>query len=145
MAESEPGDSQDAHNSVTAVRTGGFTHRMEVDGHELIADEPESAGGSNRGPTPIGLLAASLASCTAITVEMYADRKGWDLGEFSVCVEQHRHDDGSRHFEVTLYLPGGLSEERSLRIKKIAGKCPVHKALGGESKISIGDRVVTSG
>ncbi len=135
----------DSDNSVTATRIDGYTHEMVADGHELTADEPESVGGADKGPSPIGLLTAALASCTAITVEMYAERKGWELGEFKVCVDQHRHDDGARHFEVKLHLPGGLSEERSLKLKQIASKCPVHKALHGESRVSIGDKVVVAG
>lgn len=135
----------DSDNSVTATRIDGYTHEMVADGHDLIVDEPASVGGADKGPSPIGLLTSALASCTAITVEMYAERKGWELGEFKVCVAQHRHDDGTRHFEVKLHLPGGLSEERSLKLKQIAGKCPVHKALHGESRVSIGDKVVAAG
>lgn len=135
----------DDDNSVTATRIDGYAHQMTADGHELVVDEPEEVGGSNKGPTPIGLLTAALASCTAITVEMYAERKGWELGEFKVCVDQHRHDDGTRHFGVTLHLPGGMSEQQSMKIKQIAGKCPVHKSLHGQTKVSIGDRVVVAG
>lgn len=135
----------DNENSVTATRVDGYTHEMVADGHQLIVDEPESVGGADKGPSPIGLLTSALASCTAITVEMYAERKGWDLGDFKVCASQHRHDDGTRHFEVKLHLPGGFSEDRSLKIKEIAGKCPVHQALHGESRVSIGDKVVASG
>ena len=60
----------------TARRIEGFQHRVEVDGHELITDEPQDAGGTDKGPSPTRLLTASLAACTAITIVMYADRKG---------------------------------------------------------------------
>ena len=73
---------------VTARRREGFTHDVEIDGEErLVIDEPEESGGANEGPSPTRTLAAALAACTAITVEMYADRKGWDLGAVEVEVE----------------------------------------------------------
>src|SRR5256885_16332054 len=64
-----------------------FTHDVKVRKHHLTADEPEDQGGQDEGPSPQELLAASLASCTAITMEMYAARKGWDIGHVEVDVE----------------------------------------------------------
>ncbi len=73
---------------VVAKRRSGFAHDVEIEGgHSLVTDEPESAGGTDEGPSPTRLLAASLAACTAITVEMYADRKGWDVGALEADVE----------------------------------------------------------
>ncbi|MEV9488582.1 OsmC family protein, partial [Klebsiella pneumoniae] len=62
----------------------GFTHRVGIRNHQLIADEPVEQGGDDEGPSPQELLAASLATCTAVTVEMYAKRKGWDIGPLEV-------------------------------------------------------------
>jgi putative redox protein len=70
-----------------ARRRKGYEHEVEIREHRLIVDEPEDNGGGDQGPTPTELLAASLASCTAITIEMYADRKGWDLGEVEVTTD----------------------------------------------------------
>lgn len=124
----------------TARRVEGFAHRVEVDGHELVADEPEEDGGTNTGPSPTRLLTASLAACTSITVVMYADRKGWDVGELEVSADFERPPRGEpARFEVTLRLPSSLSEEQVERIKVIAGKCPVHRTLVGEVEVS--DRV----
>jgi uncharacterized OsmC-like protein len=67
-----------------ARRRSGYTHDVEVRGHSLVADETEEDGGDDQGPRPTEMLAVALASCTAITVEMYADRKGWDLDEVEV-------------------------------------------------------------
>lgn len=129
-----------------ARRRSGYTHDVEIRGHSLVADEPEENGGGNRGPKPTELLAASLASCTAITVEMYADRKGWDLGEVEVVAEFTPAPRGEcDHFDVTLKLPGGLSEEQSQRIKAIAAKCPVHRTLTSEADVTITDRVEVAG
>jgi putative redox protein len=119
----------------TATRAGGFTHRVDVRHHTLTADEPQDLGGDDRGPNPQELLAASLAACTAITIEMYAERKGWDVGEVKVDCRYEEADRGSpTTFTVTLSLPSGLSDEQVERIEAIAAKCPVHRTLEGESR-----------
>jgi putative redox protein len=126
----------------TARRRSGYTHDVEVDGHELVMDEPEDSGGANHGPSPTRLLAASLAACTAITMEMYADRKGWDLGQVEVETEmEYGEASAPRSFTVILRLPRGLSEEQVERLKAIAGKCPVHRTLSRETEVQIEDRV----
>jgi len=124
----------------TARRTEGLAHRVEVDGHELTVDEPTDVGGTNTGPSPTRLLTSSLAACTAITIVMYADRKGWDVGgiEVSAQFEQPPRGEPAR-FEVTVKLPASLGEDQVERLKVIAGKCPVHRTLIGEVEIT--DRV----
>ena len=73
------------------VTTGeGLRTEVEVGGHELVADEPESLGGTEAGPTPYDYLLASLGGCTAMTLRMYADRKGWPLESVTVCLSQDR-------------------------------------------------------
>lgn len=129
---------------VTATRRKGFTHDVTVRGHSLLADEPTDNGGNDEGPSPTELLAAALASCTAITVEMYAGRKGWELPDLRVTVSQEVHPETKvRSFDVRMHLPGGLTEEQTQRIRQIAGKCPVHRALANESTVAIHDRVET--
>jgi putative redox protein len=126
----------------TATRREGFLHDVEVDGHSLVVDEPEAAGGTNQGPSPTRLVAAALASCTAITVEMYAERKGWKLPDVEVEVETQYGELGQRpSFEVTLRLPKELSDEQQGRLRTIAGKCPVHRALVHETEVSIVDKI----
>jgi putative redox protein len=120
-----------------ARRVEGFAHSVEVDGHELLVDEPTEDGGTNKGPSPTRLLTASLASCTAITVVMYADRKGWDVGELEVSAEFERPKRGeTAHFDVTIRLPAALSDEQVERLEVIAGKCPVHRTLVGEVEVN---------
>jgi putative redox protein len=127
----------------TARRRQGFTHDVEVQGgHRLVIDEPEVTGGANEGPSPTRTVAAALAACTAITLEMYADRKGWDVGELQVDVEMEYGDDSvPRSFDVTVHVPAELSSEQAERLRVIAGKCPVHRLLAHEREVSITDRV----
>jgi putative redox protein len=101
--------------------------------HHVTADEPREHGGDDSGPSPQELLAASLASCTAITMEMYAVRKGWDVGEISVDVQYEAAQRGSpTRFVMHVEMPKEVSEEQRDRLMQIAAKCPVHRALEGE-------------
>jgi putative redox protein len=116
-----------------AVRKGKFEHEVRVREHRLVADEPEDAGGKDLGPSPEEMLAAALASCTAITMQMYADRKGWDLTGAEVdCDYQPSERGRPTCFELVLRLPEGLSDEQVERLTVIAAKCPIHRTLEGE-------------
>jgi len=106
---------------------------VEIRDHHLTADEPQDHGGDDSGPSPQELLAASLASCTAVTIEMYAARKGWDLGEVTVDVEYEPAQRGSpTRFVMEVQLPKELPEDQRERLMQIAAKCPVHRTLEGE-------------
>jgi putative redox protein len=112
---------------------GGFSHDLEIRNHHMTSDEPKDQGGANAGPSPQELLAASLASCTAVTIEMYAKRKGWDIGEVEVDVDYEPAQKGSpTKFKMAVRLPKELPEEQSERLMQIAAKCPVHRTLEGE-------------
>ena len=116
-----------------AIRRGKYEHEVRVREHRLTADEPEDIGGRDLGPAPEELLAASLASCTAITMEMYAQRKGWDLTGMEVdCDYQPAERGRPTQFELVLRLPESLSDEQVERLRVIAAKCPVHRTLDGE-------------
>lgn len=116
-----------------ARRTGTFTHEIDVRSHRLLADEPAEHGGEDDGPSAQELLAASLASCTAITMEMYAKRKGWDIGRIAVEAEYSPAERGApTRFRLVLKLPASLTEEQLERLSVIAAKCPVHRTLDGE-------------
>jgi putative redox protein len=122
-----------------AIRRQGYAHDVEVAGHKLVFDEPESAGGTNQGPSPTRMLAGALAACTAITVEMYAERKGWDLGDVEVDVEMECDGPSPKAFEGTVRVPTALEPEQQERLRVIAGKCPVHRALSSETEVAITD------
>jgi putative redox protein len=127
---------------VVARRLEGFAHEVEIEGgHTLVVDEPIEAGGSDTGPSPTRLLGASLASCVAVTMEMYAERKGWALGAVEVDVDVEYEDHAPRSFAVTVRLPAELSDEQRQRLLVIARKCPVHKALAGETRVTVSDTV----
>ncbi len=127
---------------IVARRTEGFAHEIEIEGgHTLLIDEPAEAGGTDTGPRPTQLLAASLAGCTAITVEMYAERKGWDVGSIEVDVDVSYDGPVPSTFAVALKLPRELSEEQRERLLVVAGKCPVHKVLVGEASVTVTERL----
>ncbi len=112
---------------------GTYRHDVEVRNHHVISDEPAANGGDDTGPSPQELLAASLASCTAITIEMYANRKGWDIGDIGVNVDYEPAQRGSpTKFGLEITLPKELPEDQRERLMQIAAKCPVHRTLEGE-------------
>ncbi len=116
-----------------ARQTRKYTHDIEVRDHHLVADEPADAGGDDHGPSPQELLAASLASCTAITIEMYAARKGWDVHGLEIDCDYTPAERGSpTRFALVMRMPAHLSDEQVERLRVIAAKCPVHRTLEGE-------------
>jgi putative redox protein len=120
---------------VTASRraTGTYQHDVHVRDHTVGADEPRESGGDDIAPSPQELLAVSLASCTAITLEMYAARKGWDVGPVEVGCEYTPAERGCpTRFSLNVRLPAELSQEQVERLMVIAAKCPVHRTLDGE-------------
>ena len=123
-----------------ARRRRNFTHDVAAGDHSVVVDEPEESGGDDQGPSPQELLAASLASCTAITIEMYAKRKGWDVAGLAVDVRYTPAERGCpTRFELVMKMPAHLEEEQIERLRVIAAKCPVHRTL--ESEVAFDERV----
>lgn len=106
----------------------GYTQAIRARKHRLSADEPAALGGTDAGPAPYELLMSSLGACTAITLRMYADRKGWKLGKITVDLVHHK-DDQSERAERTLSFSEPLSDEQKQKLLEIAGKTPVTKTL----------------
>ena len=122
-----------SHMKAVARRTGTYRHMVDIRSHHVSVDEPLDAGGDDTAPSPQEMLAASLASCTAITMEMYAQRKGWDLGYVEVEVEYTPAERGCpTKFDLIMRLPEDASDEQLERLRIIAAKCPVHRTLDGE-------------
>ncbi len=145
---------RDAMEALTAVdgevvsRTpvDGFQTEVQMGKHSLIADEPTSVGGTDTGPTPYDLLASALATCTSMTLRMYAQHKKIGLRSATVRVKHGRvhaddcvdceQDKGMIHeFRRELLLDGDLTAAQRLRMVEIADRCPVHKTLHSEIKI----------
>ncbi len=117
----------------------GYQTEIMANGHYMLSDEPEDLGGSNTGGTPYDYLVSALGACTAITLRMYSDRKGWDLQEVKVHLNREkRHPDDTKGLKASdkvdcidreLEFSGELSDEQKKRLVQIADKCPVHKSL----------------
>jgi len=128
---------------VVARRRRGFVHDVDVEdgAHTLLVDEPVSAGGEDAGPSPTRLVAAGLASCIAITIEMYAERKGWDVGAVEVGVEVEYDGPVPRSFDATIRLPEALSDEQRQRLLAVSRKCPVQKVISGATAVELSHRI----
>ena len=108
--------------------TANYEQTIRVRGHAIVADEPEANGGKDAGASPYGLLASSLAACTAITLRMYADRKGWTLGHIEVDVSVDRDGEAETIARTIRFAPELTAEQRT-RLAEIAEKTPVTKTL----------------
>ena len=119
---------------VTHHGQGKLQQIIEVGSHRLTADASVEAGGEATGPEPHDLLAAALGACTALTVTMYARRKGYKLDDVNVQIS-HAKQDSSYVFNRRIHYLGELSGEERARLTDIANKCPVHKTLTGTIQI----------
>ncbi len=121
----------------------GFTTQMKVGNHHMTADEPISYGGNDYGPSPYELVSAGLSACTAMTIQMYVKRKGWDLQNVQVHTNHTKvHTDDSDDtstkidtFNREIRITGSLDDKQIARILQIADKCPVHKTLHDEVQV----------
>jgi len=127
---------------VSAVNRKGERFRTEVQagGGVIVVDEPVAVGGSGEGPTPYDLVLGALGSCTAMTVRMYAERKGWPLAEVSVRLRHGKvhaiDEENCGHREARLdrierevAIEGALTPEQRARLMEMADRCPVHRTL----------------
>ena len=120
----------DVHLAIVHLDSGDPPHRQTIRAgrHELVADEPAALGGGDQGPAPYGLLLSALAACTSITLRMYADRKGWQLGPVHIDLKMLRDSDEER-IERTIVLAPAVPPEQRARLAEIAEKTPVTKTL----------------
>ena len=120
---------------VTAARGNGkMQHVIRIGKHQLLTDISEALGGEDTGPEPHDILAAALAACTALTVRLYAARKGMGLEDIRVRID-HGQKDGVYEFTRHIEYVGALGAEDRQRLTDIANKCPVHKTLSGTIRI----------
>ncbi len=153
--DSETSSARPAHRDVVVVTESGarpYGQRITAGGHQLIADEPAAVGGADSGPTPYDLLLAGLGACTAITVRMYADRKGWPLRQTTVRLRHRRiHAKDCAGCETRtgqldqivreMQFEGELTDEQRARLLDIAERCPVHRTLHSEVLVSTTESV----
>ncbi|WP_439381884.1 OsmC family protein [Amycolatopsis lexingtonensis] len=131
---------------ITATGDGTYTQQVTTATHELLVDEPVAVGGADAGPNPYELLLASLGSCTAITLRMYANRKGIPLARATIRLRHDRiHAEDCEKCETErgmlsritreISLEGELDDEQRAKLMAIADKCPVHRTLSSEIAI----------
>jgi putative redox protein len=133
--------------AAVVVRGGpGLRQEIEVRGKTVVVDEPADVGGTDEGPTPYELLLGALGSCTAMTVLMYARRKGWELTGVTVELENDRvhvrdceacesSDAYLDRIQVRIAVDGPLHEEQRAKLEEIARRCPVNKTLAGNVRV----------
>lgn len=125
-------------DAVTVMETGVGKFQVEVmaGGAVFLADEPTDVGGLGSGPNPYDLLASALGACTAMTLRLYAERKGWPLKRATVRVLHSRSDTRQDRFTREVTLEGPLDADQRRRLMEIADRCPVHRTLEAGSKIA---------
>jgi putative redox protein len=125
--------------SAEALNTPGtYTTTMMAHGHSLVADEPEEVGGADKGAAPGDYLCMSLASCKAITLRMYANRKQWAVGDIKVTVKLVKGDQmpsGRNTFYCEVQFTAPLQDDQEKRLLEIARKCPVDRLLSKPSEV----------
>jgi putative redox protein len=121
-----------------SARIGNETYRTELQttSHTVVSDEPITLGGKNLGPSPGDLLRMSLASCTAITLRMYANRKGWDVNNIEVTVGSEKIQSKTI-FTVAIAIEGTIDVSQRQRMLQIGKLCPIHKILTGEIEVAV--------
>jgi putative redox protein len=126
-------DATDVTGEAVVVAETGLG-RLQVEARTasgaLLIDEPVSVGGLGSGPNPYDLMSAALGACTAMTLRLYAERKGWPLARVQVSVLHHRASlDARDRFDATISLEGPLDEAQKAQMMLIAERCPVHRTL----------------
>lgn len=121
--------------------TGQEDYKIKTTKHQLIADEPKEVGGTDTGTTPMELLASSLASCSTITMKMYANRKEWPIEAVEVHVEfENDIKSNVTQFYKKIKIKGELTEQQTKRLYKMASRCPVHRIL--ENSIEVNSELI---
>jgi uncharacterized OsmC-like protein len=152
IPQDEENAGEDRHDGVVVAETGvgKFQNAIDAGRHQLLADEPASAGGLDSGPSPYDYLVAALGACTSMTLRVYAEHKQLALGRLTVSVRhgklpaEHCEDCGEAaegrtgkidRFERVISVEGGVDAVMADKLIEIAGKCPVHRTLEARSAV----------
>jgi putative redox protein len=127
---------------VTTSSAPAYRVELRAGAHQLVADEPAAGGGGDAGPSPFALLLSGLAACTAMTLRMYAERKGWDVAAVEVEARYDVTDDGRASIERVISLPDDLPIDRRDRLADIAERTPVTNAVRAGTPITTTVRAV---
>lgn len=134
-------------STIIARSLANLQVEIKANNHTLLADEPILAGGQDLGPNPYDLLLSALAACKIMTVQMYAQRKGWIVESVNLSISHQKvyakdcadcETEGSAKVDIidcTIHFEGPLDETQRLRLAQIADRCPVHRSLTSETKI----------
>ena len=122
-------------NVTTHRGQGPLQQVIEIGPHRLLTDVAPELGGEASGPEPHDLLAAALAACNSLTVSLYAKRKGWPLDEVRVDI-RHGQEGEAYALHRSIRYAGALSADEKQRLTEVANKCPVHKTLSGQIRIT---------
>ena len=125
-------------NSEVVLTNKNYLAEAKTRNHFLAIDEPVAAGGDDNGPTPVEYLLTAIGGCVSITLRMYSERKGWDVGKITVNISQkeEKTPEGIKKSLVEeISFENEITEDQKTKLLEIAGKCPVAKMIKGETEI----------
>ena len=121
-------------NSKVVLTNRNYLAEAKMRNHFAVIDEPIALGGGDNAPTPVEYLLTAIGGCVAITLRMYSERKGWELGEITVNVTQNNDENGSFLLEE-ISFEKEIKDEQRTKLLEIAGKCPVARMIKGETRV----------
>ena len=125
-------------NATVVLSNKNYLAEAKARNHFLTIDEPVASGGDDNGPTPVEYLLTAIGGCVSITLRMYAERKGWDVGKITVNVTQKEEltKEGIKKSLVEdISFEKEITKQQKAKLLEIAGKCPVAKMVKGETEI----------
>lgn len=125
-------------NAEVVLTDKKYLAEVKTRNHFLTIDQPSTSGGGDSGPTPVEYLLSAIGGCVAITLRVYAEKKGWDVGKITVNVTQKEvltQQGIEKWLEEDISFENEITEEQQKRLLLMAGKCPVAKMIKGETKI----------
>lgn len=126
-------------SSTVTLSNRNYLAEAKMRNHFVTIDEPVAQGGDDNGPTPVEYLLTSIGGCVSITLRMYAERKGWDVGKITVNVYQKEEltSEGiKKSLAEEISFENEITDEQRVKLLRIAGKCPVAKMVKGETPIT---------